>query len=154
VSQTAISGAYIPRGSSRFIGDPTRAPFRAWVECRQLNRNGFENQRLDAIPDRTSGMGSQRGGRGLQHGVSSPRLAWEARRRHTSCSVRIDPAWDINTLYLRYVEEERYVKPFLSSPRTPLPVSTPICIRSISSSRGRSCLVPGSLLAARPLTLR
>jgi hypothetical protein len=55
-------------------------------------------------------MGSQRGGRGLQHVVSSPQLAWEARRRHTPSSVPIDPAWDMDTLYLRGVEKERYVK--------------------------------------------
>jgi hypothetical protein len=92
------------------MGDPTRAPFRPWVEDRQLNPNCFDNQRLDAIPDRASGMGTRRGGRGLQHGVSSPQLAWEARRRHTPCSVAIDPAWDMDTLYLRGVEEEPYVK--------------------------------------------
>jgi hypothetical protein len=110
VSQTAISGAYTLRGYSRFMGDTTRAPFRTWVEDRQLNPNGFDNQGLDAIPDRTAGMWSQRGGRGLQHGVSSPQLAWEARRRHAQCSVRIDPAWDMDTLYLSGVEEERYLK--------------------------------------------
>jgi hypothetical protein len=110
VSQTAISGAHTPRGYSRFMGDPTRAPFRTWVEDQQLNPNSFDNQRLDAIPDRTAGMGPQRCGRGLQHGVSSPQLAWEARRRHTPYSVRIDPAWDMDILYLRGVEEERYVK--------------------------------------------
>jgi hypothetical protein len=92
------------------MGDPTHAPFRTWVEYRQMNPNDFDNQRLDAIPDRTAGMGSQRGGRGLENGVSSPQLAWEARRRHNPCSVRIDPAWDMDTLYLRGVEEERYVK--------------------------------------------
>jgi hypothetical protein len=110
VSQTAISGVHTLRGYSHFMGDLTRAPFRTWVEDRQLNPNSFDNQRLDDIPDRTAGMGPQRSGRGLQHGVSSPQLAWEARRRHTPCSVRIDPAWDIDTLYLRGVEEERYVK--------------------------------------------
>jgi hypothetical protein len=55
-------------------------------------------------------MGAQRGGRGLKHGVRSPHLAWEARRRHTPCSVPIDAAWNMDTLYLRGVEEERYVK--------------------------------------------
>jgi hypothetical protein len=110
VSQTAVSSAYTPRGYSSFMGDPARAPFRTWVEDRQLNPNGFDNQRLDAIPDRTAGMGSHRGRRGLQHGVSSPQLALEARRRHTPCSIRIDPAWDMDTLYLRGVEEERYEK--------------------------------------------
>jgi hypothetical protein len=89
------------------MGDPARAPFRTWVEDRQLNTNGFDNQSLDAIPDRTSGMGSHRGGMGLQHGVSSPQLSWEARRRHTPCSIRIEPSWDMDTLYLRGVEEER-----------------------------------------------
>jgi hypothetical protein len=54
------------------MGDPTRAPFRAWFEDRNLNPNGFDNQRLDTIPDRTAGMGSQRGGRGLQHGSVVP----------------------------------------------------------------------------------
>jgi hypothetical protein len=110
VPLTAISGVHNLRGCSHFMGDPTRAPFRTWVEDRQLNSNSFDNQRLDAIPDRTAGMGPQRGGRGLQHGVSSPQLAWEARRRHISLSVRIDRAWDMYTLYLRGVEEERYVK--------------------------------------------
>jgi hypothetical protein len=105
VSQTGISGASHPRGQSSVMWDPTRAPFRTWVEDRQLNPNCFYNQRLDAIPDRTSGMGSQRGGRGLQHGVSSLQLAWEARRRHTPFSVPIDPTWDMVTLYLRGVEE-------------------------------------------------
>jgi hypothetical protein len=90
--------------------DPARAPFRTWVEDRQLNPNGFDNQRLDLISDRTAGMGSHRGVPGLKHGVSSPQLAWEARRRHTPCSIRIDPAWDMDTLYLRGGEEERYVK--------------------------------------------
>jgi hypothetical protein len=65
VSQTAISGAYTPRGYSSFMGDPARAPFRTWVEDRQLNPNGFDSQRLDAIPDRTAGMGSPQGGRDL-----------------------------------------------------------------------------------------
>jgi hypothetical protein len=92
------------------MGDPARAPFRTWVEDRHLNPNVFDKQHPDAIPDRTSGMGSHRGGRGLQHGVSSPQLAWEARRRHTPCSIPIDTAWDMDTLYLRGVEEERYVK--------------------------------------------
>jgi hypothetical protein len=110
VSKTAISGAYTPRGYYSFVGDPARAPFRTWVEDRQLNPKGFDNQRLDAILDRTAGMGSHRGGRGLQHDVSSPQLAWEARRRHTPCSIRIYSYWDMDTLYLRGVEEERYFK--------------------------------------------
>jgi hypothetical protein len=110
VSRTAISSAHTRRGYPSFMGDPARPTFRTWVEDRQLNPNGFDNQRLDAITDRADGMGSHRGGRGLHHGVSSPQLAWEARRRHTSCSIRIDPAWDMDTLYLRGVEEERYVQ--------------------------------------------
>jgi hypothetical protein len=59
VSQTAIYGVHTPRGYSHFMGDPTRAPFRTWVEDRQLNPNSFGDQRLDAIPDRTAGMGSK-----------------------------------------------------------------------------------------------
>jgi hypothetical protein len=110
VSQTAISGVHTLRGYSHFMVDPTRAPFRTWVKDRQLNPNSFENQRLDAITDRNAGMGPQRDGRGMKHGVSSPQLAWEARRRHTPCSVRIDTDWDMETLYLRGVEEERHVK--------------------------------------------
>jgi hypothetical protein len=105
VSQTAISGVHTQRGYSHFMRDPTRTPFKTWVEDRQLNPNSLDNQRLDAIPDRTAGMAPQRGGRGLQHGVSSPQLAWEA-RRHTPWSARIDPAWDMDILYLRGVEEE------------------------------------------------
>jgi hypothetical protein len=104
VSPTAISGAIYPRDHSSVMGDPTRAPFRTWVEDLQLNPNCFDNQRLDSIPDRTSGMGSQRGGRGFQHVVSSHQLAWEARRLHTPCLVPINPAWDMDTLYLRGVE--------------------------------------------------
>jgi hypothetical protein len=105
VSQTGVYGAFYPRGHSSIMGDLT-----SWVKDRQLNPNCFDNQRLDDIPNRTSGMGSQTGGRGLQHGVRSPQLAWEARRRHTPCSVPIDPARDMDTLCLRGVEEERYVK--------------------------------------------
>jgi hypothetical protein len=108
-SQTAISGG-VPRRRSRAMGESSRVPFKSWVEDRQLNPNCFDSQRIDAIPDRVSGMGAGRGGRGLQHGASSPQLAWEARRRHTPCSVPIDPAWDMDNLYLRGVEEERYVK--------------------------------------------
>jgi hypothetical protein len=110
VSQTAISGAHTLRCYSHFMGDPTRALFRTWIEDRQLNPNSFDNQQLDAILDRTAGVGPQRGVRGLQHGVSSPQLAWEARRRHNPCSVRIDSAWDMDIPFLRGVEEERYVK--------------------------------------------
>jgi hypothetical protein len=65
VSQTAFSGAHTPRGYPNFMGDPARAPFQTCVEDRQLNPNGFDNQRLDAIPDRAAGMGSHRGGRGF-----------------------------------------------------------------------------------------
>jgi hypothetical protein len=68
VSQTAVSSACTPQGCPSFMGDPARAPFRTWVEDRQLNPTGFDNQCLDAIPDRTAGMGSHRDGRGLQHG--------------------------------------------------------------------------------------
>jgi hypothetical protein len=108
-SQTAVSGG-VPRRRSRAMGDSSRVPFKPWVEDLQLNPNCVDSQRIDAIPDRVSGMVAGRSGRGLQHGVSSPQLAWEARRRHTPCSVSIDPAWDMDNLYLRGVEEEPYVK--------------------------------------------
>jgi hypothetical protein len=76
VSQTDIYSAHNPRDHSSFLGNATRVPFRTWVEDRQLNPRGLDNQRLDAIPDRNAWMGWQRGGRGLQHGVISPQLAW------------------------------------------------------------------------------
>jgi hypothetical protein len=143
VSQTAKSGAYNPRGYSSFMGDPARAPFRTWVEDRPWKPNGFENQRLDAITDRTSGMGSQRGGRGFQHGISSPQLAWEVRRSHTPCSIPIDPASDIDTLYLRGVEEERYVKALGEfTVNAPTSIGTNIHPKYIFLSRP-SCLVRG-----------
>jgi hypothetical protein len=105
-SQTALSDPFLPRSRSLSMGDPSRAPFKPWVEDRLRNPNCFDSQRIDAIPDRVSG----RSGRSLQHGASSPQLAWEARRRHTPCSVPIDPTWDMDNLYLRGVEEEPYVK--------------------------------------------
>jgi hypothetical protein len=105
-SQTALSDPFLPRSRSLSMGDPTRAPFKPWVEDRLLNPNCFDSQRVDAIPDRVSG----RSGRSLQHGASSPQLAWEARRRHTPCSVPIDPTWDMDNLYLRGVEEAAYVQ--------------------------------------------
>jgi hypothetical protein len=90
--------------------DRARTPFKPWVEDRLLNANCFDSQRIDAIPDRVS----RRSGRGLQHGASSPQLAWEARRRHTPSSVPIDPNWDMDNLYLRGVDEEPYVKALMA----------------------------------------
>jgi hypothetical protein len=109
-SQTALSGSFIPRSRSLPIVDRARTPFKPWVEDRLLNANCFDSQRIDAIPDRVSG----RSGRGLQHGASSPLLAWEARRRHTPCSVPIGPNWDMDNLHLRGVKEEPYIKALMA----------------------------------------
>jgi hypothetical protein len=47
----------IQRGRSHTVGEPMRAPFKYRVVDRQLPPHGFESQRLEEIPDRSSGMG-------------------------------------------------------------------------------------------------
>jgi hypothetical protein len=78
----------------------------------------------------------------LQNGVSSPELALEARRRHTPCSVLIDSAWNIDTLYLRGIEEERYVEALSESNANDTP--------SIDANRHPEYLLQSRPFLARP----
>jgi hypothetical protein len=137
-SQTAPSGSFIPRSRSLPIVERARTPFKPWVEDRLLNANCSDSQRIDAIPDRVSG----RSGSGLQHDSSSLQLAWEARRRHTLCSVPIDPNWDMYNLYLRGVEDIHISRHSWHSRLRSQPGSSLTCTRIMISILVRFCPAP------------
>jgi hypothetical protein len=141
-SQTALSVAVIPRSRYQTMGDPSRVPFKPWIEYRPLDPKWFDSQRIDVIPDRISWTENEHSGRGLQHGASSPELFWGPRRRHAPFSVPTDPAWGMENLHLRGVEEEPYVKALSAfTAAVPTRVVTDMHLDYVLHSR--PCLAPG-----------
>jgi hypothetical protein len=79
-------------------------PFKAWEVERNVNTQCFDRKRFDCVPvvaARTKPQSRQ---------GTSPQLAWEARRKHSPYSFFIDPAWDMDCLYVRVLGEETYVR--------------------------------------------
>jgi hypothetical protein len=81
------------------MGDHHREPFRPWAAERAEN-TCFDMSRFDAIPPGTHGGNRYRG----------REAAWEARRKHSPCPMRIIPSWGMDCIFLRTPSEADYVK--------------------------------------------
>jgi hypothetical protein len=100
---TSTSAITPPRPYHRLythtMGDHHREPFRPWAAERAEN-TCFDMSRFDAIPPGTHGGNRYRG----------REAAWEARRKHSPCPLRIIPSWGMDCIFLRTPSEADYVK--------------------------------------------
>jgi hypothetical protein len=81
------------------MGDHHREPFRPWA-AERAEATCFDMSRFDAIPPGTHGGNRYRG----------CEAAWEARRKHSPCPLRIIPSFGIDCIFLRTPSETDYVK--------------------------------------------
>jgi hypothetical protein len=94
------SGHLTARAADRAMSG-RRVPFLPWVTERESNPRCFDRVRFDSVPDDPRG-GNRR--------ATTPQQAWEARRKHAPCGIRIPPDLGMDCLYLREEQEEDYVR--------------------------------------------
>jgi hypothetical protein len=80
---------------------PTYRPhFSLWADERRTLPARFENGRIDHVPIRE---------RRKNQPATGPELAWNARRRHAPCHIRVPATAVVDCHYLRLEEEFEYV---------------------------------------------
>ena len=76
-------------------------PFTLWASERTRAPARFDNRRYDGVPVREKRD---------QRAATSPETAWNARRRHAPCHIRLPPSSPLDCHFLRLAEEEPYVQ--------------------------------------------
>jgi hypothetical protein len=82
-----------------------RAPFTTWAQERVTGSARFDNRRLDNIPLRPSRSMGPRD----SLPATGPEEAWNARRRHAPCSIRVPASASLDCHFLRYDDDQSYV---------------------------------------------